>query len=80
VLTIPIFFARSAIYPIDIMPSWLKVVSLSNPLIYDVDALRALMLDGHTSKYGIEPNCAVLLPISVLLVAIATRICSRMTD
>ncbi len=32
VLTMPIFFASNAIYPIEIMPDWLKVVSFANPL------------------------------------------------
>jgi ABC-2 type transport system permease protein len=31
VLTMPIFFASNAIYPIDVMPGWLKVVSLAQP-------------------------------------------------
>jgi ABC-2 type transport system permease protein len=63
VLTMPIFFASNAIYPIDIMPGWLKVVSLANPLTYEVDALRSLMLTGGTSAYGIATDCAVLVAI-----------------
>jgi len=34
VLTMPIFFASSAIYPIAMMPPWLKLVSRFNPLTY----------------------------------------------
>ncbi len=37
-----------------IMPPWLKVISLGNPLTYEVDALRALMLTGGVSKFGLE--------------------------
>ena len=44
VLTMPLFFASNAIYPIAIMPAWLQVVSHANPLTYEVDALRALMI------------------------------------
>ena len=44
VLTMPIFFASNAIYPLSLMPAWLRVVSRANPLTYQVDALRALML------------------------------------
>ena len=79
VLTMPIFFASNAIYPIDIMPHWLKVVSLANPLTYEVDALRALMLTGGTSAYGIATDCAVLVAISAVLLAIAARMYPRMT-
>ncbi|HVZ14156.1 MAG TPA: ABC transporter permease [Bauldia sp.] len=79
VLTMPIFFASNAIYPIDIMPSWLKAVSLANPLTYEVDALRSLMLVGETSKYGLGVDCLILLAITAGMVAIATRMYPRMT-
>ena len=79
VLTMPIFFASNAIYPIDIMPTWLKAISLANPLTYQVDALRTLMLTGETSKFGLGLDCAVLLGVAAILVAIATRMYPRMT-
>lgn len=79
VLTMPIFFASDAIYPIDIMPGWLRAISLANPLTYEVDALRALMLTGEASKFGVATDCIVLVAISSLLVVIATRMYPRMT-
>ena len=79
VLTMPIFFASNAIYPIDIMPPWLKAISLANPLTYEVDALRALMLTGEASKFGLGVDCVVLLEVSGVLIAIATRMYPRMT-
>lgn len=39
----PLFFAN-AIYPLDVMPPWLKVVAHLNPLTDLVDALWALLL------------------------------------
>lgn len=44
VITMPLFFASNALYPIEIMPSWLRVLSLANPLTYLVDALRGLLV------------------------------------
>lgn len=79
VLTMPIFFASNAIYPIDIMPTWLKTLSLANPLTYQVDALRALMLAGGVSKYGLGVDFAVLAAITALLIAIAARMYPRLT-
>ena len=76
VLTMPIFFASNAIYPIAIMPPWLKVVSLGNPLTYEVDALRSLMLVGQTSMYGLGVDCLVLVVIVAILVA-SRRACIR---
>jgi len=43
-ITMPLFFASNALYPVDIMPAWLRVISHVNPLSYEVDALRALLL------------------------------------
>lgn len=43
VLTMPIFVASNAIYPLTLMPGWLHVVSRASPLSYQVDALRALI-------------------------------------
>lgn len=48
-LTMPMFFASNAIYPISMMPIWLQVISRLNPLSYEVDALRALMLANFTA-------------------------------
>ncbi|MGO8832701.1 MAG: ABC transporter permease [Roseiarcus sp.] len=79
VLTMPIFFASNAIYPIEIMPPWLRAISLANPLTYEVDGLRALMLTGGASKYGLAFDAATLIAISAVLVAIAARMYPRMT-
>ena len=70
VLTMPLFFASNAIYPISLMPGWLKVISHLNPLTYEVDALRALMLTGGTSVFGLGPDMGILLMVTALLVAI----------
>ena len=60
VLTMPFFFASSAIYPVSIMPGWLKVIEHGNPPTYEVDALRALMLSGGTSSFGLALDFGVL--------------------
>ncbi|CAN5498083.1 ABC transporter permease [soil metagenome] len=43
-MTIPLFFASNALYPIELMPGWLQVISRINPLSYTVDALRGLLI------------------------------------
>ena len=70
ILTMPLFFASNAIYPIALMPGWLKVISHLNPLTYEVDALRALMLTGGTSVFGLGPDMGILLMVTALLVII----------
>jgi ABC-2 type transport system permease protein len=44
-ITMPLFFASNALYPIAVMPGWLKALSLVNPLTYEVDALRGLLIN-----------------------------------
>jgi ABC-2 type transport system permease protein len=43
-ITMPLFFASNALYPVDLMPQWLRWLSAINPLSYEVNALRALLL------------------------------------
>ncbi|HXQ39976.1 MAG TPA: ABC transporter permease [Candidatus Udaeobacter sp.] len=78
VLTMPIFFASNAIYPLAMMPAWLKAVSSVNPLTYEVDGLRALMIQGGTSVYGLPLDLAVLAGVFAVLVMIAARMYPRM--
>jgi len=74
VLTMPLFFASNAIYPISMMPPWLGAVARANPLTYLVDALRTLMLVGAVSVVGLAVDFAVLTVILVALIAIAARL------
>jgi len=78
VLTMPIFFASNAIYPIELMPRWLQVISHFNPLTYQVDALRALMLKGGTSTLGLGLDLGVLVAVTLVLTMIAARMYPRM--
>jgi ABC-2 type transport system permease protein len=59
-ITMPLFFASSAIYPVDLMPAWLKVVSHVNPLTYVVDALRALLVTSDFSHLATDLGVVVL--------------------
>jgi ABC-2 type transport system permease protein len=74
VLTMPLFFASNAIYPLSIMPEWLKVIAHVNPLTYEVDALRAMMLVGGTSVYGLPLDFCVLIMSTGVLVAIGAKL------
>jgi ABC-2 type transport system permease protein len=64
-ITMPLFFGSNALYPIGLMPGWLRVISHVNPLSYEVDALRHLLI-------GTPGN--LLLDFAVLLVAAAAGI------
>ncbi len=74
VLTMPLFFASNAIYPISIMPVWLQIISHLNPLTYEVDALRALMLQGGTSVYGVGLDMGIMLGAMAVLTMIGAKL------
>ena len=74
ILTMPLFFASNAIYPISIMPRWLQVISRGNPLTYQVDALRALMLSGSASVSGLGVDLLVLFAATTLAIGVASRL------
>jgi len=62
IITLPLFFASNAIYPISIMPSWLQLAANMNPLSYMVDGLRALLVTGDVSR----------LPFDIVILIIVT--------
>ncbi len=74
VLTMPLFFASNAIYPTSMMPSWLQEISRFNPLTYQVDGLRALMLTGGASDYGLALDVTILIGTLAILVTISAWI------
>jgi ABC-2 type transport system permease protein len=74
VLTMPLFFTSNAIYPLSIMPRWLQALAKVNPLSYQVDALRVLMVQGGHSIFGLGKDFTVLLLGLVVLVLITARL------
>ena len=77
VLTMPLFFASNAIYPASIMPFWLQAVAHANPLTYEVDALRALMLMGGASSFGLVADFSILLVAVAIMVMIGGKLYPR---
>jgi ABC-2 type transport system permease protein len=73
-LTMPMFFASNAIYPLDLMPGWLRVVAQLNPLTYLVDALRGLMIVGGESVHGYGADFAVLVAVFIVLLMVAVKL------
>ncbi|OHY33708.1 multidrug ABC transporter permease [Cylindrospermopsis raciborskii CENA302] len=76
-ITMPLFFASNAIYPISLMPSWLQLISHLNPLTYQVDALRGVMLANGLSIYGFAVDCTILLLTLIGLTFICGRLYPR---
>jgi ABC-2 type transport system permease protein len=43
-IMMPLFFASSALYPLSVMPQWLHVIARVNPLTYEVQGLRQMLV------------------------------------
>jgi ABC-2 type transport system permease protein len=81
VLTMPLFFASNAIYPITIMPTWLQVIAHGNPLTYVVDGIRMLMLSGAAVNLGnLGIDVLVLAGITTVLVTICAALYPRIVQ
>lgn len=74
ILTMPLFFASNAIYPLSMMPGWLQVIARFNPLTYAVDAMRGLMVVGGVSIYGVGVDMLVLFGVMVALVLVGAKV------
>ena len=77
VLTMPLFFASNAIYPVSIMPMWLQVIAKINPLTYIVDGLRTLMLVNPPKTGNLLVDFTVLLVVACVLVVIGSILYPR---
>ena len=73
-LTMPLFFASNALYPIDIMPHWIQVLSMLNPLTYQVDALRSLMIIGEASRFSLGFDFGISLIFFAVLAYVAAKL------
>ncbi|MEU7638355.1 MULTISPECIES: ABC transporter permease [unclassified Streptomyces] len=74
-ITMPLFFASNALYPVAVMPGWLQTVSKINPLSYQVDALRGLLL-GTTSHLALD--FVVLAAAAIAGIATASSLLGRL--
>jgi len=77
-MTMPLFFASNAIYPISIMPTWLQVFAYGNPLTYLVEALRSLMIPGGSGQFPLWLDLTVLVGVVLTFIAIESRLYPRM--
>ena len=76
-LTMPLFLASNAIYPLSMMPGWLRILARINPLSYQVDLLRGCMIQGGQTVLGFGMDVVVQLAWLAVLTAIATKLYPR---
>jgi ABC-2 type transport system permease protein len=74
-IMMPLFFASNALYPVSLMPGWLQAISHANPLSYEVDALRGLLIG---TKAHLAIDFAVLIGSAIIGIAVAARLLERL--
>ena len=67
-ITMPLFFSSNALYPTALMPGWLQAISKVNPLSYEVDALRGLLI-GVPTNLGLDVSVLVAAAVAGVVVA-----------
>lgn len=68
----PLFFASSALYPLSILPGWLRALARVNPLTYEVQGLRQ-MLVGVGGAGQLWLDFLVVAAFFIAMVLAATR-------
>jgi ABC-2 type transport system permease protein len=76
-ITMPLFFSSSALYPASIMPGWLQVISRVNPLTYEVEALRGLLIGTATTLWL---DATVLVGATIASIACAALLLPRLAN
>ncbi len=77
-LMLPLIFLSGAIYPIQAMPDWMKMLAYINPLTYAVDAARQSLTDA-AGVFSFSMDIGVLLVLVAVLLGVAMVLFERTT-
>ena len=70
-VTLPLLFASNALYAVSLMPGWMQALAWANPLTYQVEAMRRLLVGVGPDRLLVD--AAVLVAITVVAVSVASR-------
>lgn len=75
-LVMPLFFLSGALFPLEgILPA-MVIIARIDPLSYGVDLLRGILI--HSSHFGIGVDIAVLSVLTIIVLAIGTKLFESM--
>ena len=75
-LVFPMFFFSGALFPLNNLPSYLRIITFLDPVTYAVDGLRGLLLG--TSQQSMPFNFAVLAAFAIVMIGIGTLTFGRL--
>lgn len=65
----PFFFLSGALFPIDNLPLWVRIISYLDPLTYGVDGLRGILIG--LKKFPVYLDFLILLVITAAMLGLA---------
>jgi len=77
-VNMPMFFLSGALFPVATLPAWLKWVFYINPLTYDVDAMRAIIMGSSwTTIFPFWQLVLIIVVFDVVMIAIGSYLFAR---
>jgi ABC-2 type transport system permease protein len=78
----PVFFVSGSLYPVDMLPGYLRVAALANPFTYGVDVVKhaTLIADGVSfgrPEFGLATDAVMIVGFTVLAAVVACLRFSR---
>jgi len=64
----PIFFLSGALYPLENLPRWIRILSYLDPMTYGMDGLRGALI--HVSVFSTALDLAVMSGIALVMVVL----------
>lgn len=74
-LVMPLFFLSGAFFPIENVPTWMKILSHADPLMYGVDGLRGALIG--VSQFSLLVDLGILAGFSALMISVASLVFRR---
>ncbi len=74
-VSLPLFFASNALYTLALLPTWLRWVAHANPLTYEVEILRRLLVGVGPNRLAVD--FAIIVVGAAVTVAAASRVYPR---
>jgi ABC-2 type transport system permease protein len=73
----PVFMLSGALFPIENLPSWLRVLSYADPLTYGVDGMRGALIGVSTFSIGL--NFIILSIFAIIMVLLGAYFFEKST-
>lgn len=75
--TMPLFFLSNGIFPLSVLPNYIKVITYFNPLSYGVDGLRRTLVGASAGTFPLWLDLVAMIISTVVMVGIASYAFNR---